>query len=177
MNTIPRTTLNGVEQSWPNEAARPDGASMGHCGYQENTFSQCVFDSTQGKWLPMGGISFLYDFAVHGGALGSIDLGAIPAGFVCTQCTYDVITAFADGGSNEALLTLTVNVSEDVLQETQIDDPVVAVGLHPSDILWTAQGTWIKASADRQLTLDITDLALTAGKMRIFMFGFMSSLN
>lgn len=44
-------------------------------------------------------IAFEYDFAVHGGAVGTISLGNLPDGFVVTEAYAAAETALVGGGS------------------------------------------------------------------------------
>lgn len=51
-------------------------------------------------WSPdLTSIKLTYDFAVHGGSVGTIALGNLPDGFVVTRCIAVAETALIGGGS------------------------------------------------------------------------------
>lgn len=110
--------------------------------------------------------SALYDFAVDGGAVGTINLGRnLPAGAIVTDVYFDVLTAATSGGLADFKLTAG---STDIMAATDFDDAtdgVDAAGLKKLSAL-NGSAAAIKISTESELQLDIVTAALTAGKIR-----------
>jgi len=99
-----------------------------------------------------------YDFDVHGGAQGTIDLGlAVPSGAIVTRLVTRAITALAGAGSSVA-----IEVGSAVLKGATAFDDASYTGLKfqtLSDPVLVADGgnlEWVISGAD-----------LTDGKMRV----------
>jgi hypothetical protein len=161
-----RTVLHGVDTSAPNFAKLPAVGNQGSECYTDDLRARLVYDDAAGKWLPQEYIPFVYDFAVHGGAVGAIDLGiSVPAGTIILDGIYDVVDALASGGA--ATIALKVEGTGDVLAAAAIGTAGTE-GLHDVVPDGTAAKA-IKATEDRKVTLTVAVAALTAGKL----YGFL----
>lgn len=112
-----------------------------------------------------------YDFAVDGGAIGSITLrgqGAIPDNAIIVDGLIDVITTFTSA-TDAATVALTANSAGDLKAAVAISN-----GANPWDaglkdlVPVSTAATSVKLTADRSLVMAIAGEALTAGKMVIF---------
>lgn len=100
-----------------------------------------------------------YDFAVHGGAVGDIDLGGvIPEDAVIVLKTIDVHTAFASGGA----ATIELKRGSDVIMAATAFDDASLVGLNTSFHI-----TGPEISVEGGVTMSIAGAALTAGAAKI----------
>lgn len=101
-----------------------------------------------------------YDFAVNGGAIGTIDLACeIPEGAIILDGVLDVQTAFTSGGS--ATVAIQTEAAADILAATAVAS--LTAGL--ADIV--PDGTaanMVKTTAIRTVALVVATAALTAGK-------------
>lgn len=145
---------------------------------------------------PMEMAMATYD--VTGGDSGTVaahGLGVyIPAKAIVTRVFVDVITTFTDGASDTATIALHLQSANDVVAAIAIDDStnVWDAGLHGSKLGYpnfgadTAHdsavevaalyaGTYLKMTAERELTATVAVAALTAGKMNIFVEYFLSA--
>jgi hypothetical protein len=124
-----------------------------------------------GFYLP-GQIQATYDFAVNGGAVGSILLSAwVPAGFVIVDGFTDVITQLTGAGASVAL---TVESAGDMLAATVIGT-MGTTGRHALVPVNSAAAS-VKTTAQRQVTFTISGgSGLTAGKLVIYLRGFQSA--
>lgn len=157
-----RTVLNGIDTSAPSHAKLPALGNQGSEVYVDNLRARCVYDDGARKWLPEEYIPFVYDFAVHGGAVGNLDLGiTVPAGTIILDGIYDVVTPLTSGGA--ATVALKVEAANDVLAAAAINTAGTA-GLHAIVPDGTAAKA-IKATQDRKVTLAVAVAALTAGKL------------
>jgi hypothetical protein len=109
-----------------------------------------------------------YDFAVDGGAVGTIvlrsDDGPIPAGSYIMQSVLDVLTLFTTGAG--ATAALTIESAGDVVAATIVSGaPYSTTGLKTTLQLGTG-ASMIKTSASRSPSLVIAVGAITAGKFR-----------
>lgn len=113
-------------------------------------------------------VKVTYDFSVSGGAIGTINLSAlnakIPSGAILRQCGVNVLTTVTSGGS--ATLAFGMNSSTDILAASAYTSftSTAMIATNPTG----ATASWIKASADRRLTLTIGTAALTAGKLDVY---------
>jgi hypothetical protein len=157
-----RTVSNGIDTSASSQAKLPDRGNQGSEIYTDDLRARLVYDETAGKWLPAEYVPFAYDFAKHGGAMGSIDLGVtVPEGTIVLDGLIDVVDALTSGGA--ATIALKVEGAGDVLAAAGIDTAGTE-GLHAIVPDGTAAKA-IKATADRKVTLSIAVAALTAGKL------------
>ena len=101
----------------------------------------------------------VYDFSIHGGAVGTITLPLeIPDNAVITECMVDVITDPTSGGS--ATIALGLNTTTDLLAATAIAS---VTGI----VVAKEQAAAFKLTAARQLQVTIATAALTAGKFAV----------
>ena len=88
-----RTVLHGVDQSAPSHAPAPGRATWAPT-YVEDLRGRRVYDEKARAWLPEEYVPFCWDFAVHGGKVGTIDLGVpIQAGTIILDGLVDVVEA------------------------------------------------------------------------------------
>ncbi len=117
-----------------------------------------------------------YDFAVNGGAEGTIQLwddegnrAVLPVGAIVTNTVADVITSFTDAGAT-ATFIVQCN-SQDLTDSHTVDE--LAAGL----VNGTQTGvfaSWDKITATAPVVAVIANEALTAGKANIFIEYFVS---
>lgn len=116
---------------------------------------------------PYGVAKVLYDFSVHGGAIGTIDLlpadQLLPVGAIITRAYIDVITTFV--GVNATIGVTVQGAGDEVATNTAVTS--WAAGLLEGISDGTA-AKMIKLTADRNVSLAIATAALTAGKAAIF---------
>lgn len=132
--------------------------------------------TTEKKWL----IRATYDFAVSGGAIGTITLkgsegaGAptIPKGAIVTKVIFDTVTATASGGS-ATLAFGTGQAGNDLKAATAYGTYTALLAGVPVETAATA----IKMTADRNPTVTIATAALTAGKIYVLIEYIMSKTN
>lgn len=121
---------------------------------------------------------FTYDFAVNGGAVGTIVLtpanGVIPDKFVIQNAFFDVITPLNSAGAATAALT-TSQTANDLISATAFDGaPWSSAGLKATLILLGTIATLKKTTAARNPALVVGTAALTAGKFILFVEGYQS---
>ena len=117
------------------------------------------------KYLDRTQLVGTYDFAVHGGAISTIDLGiGLPKGCVAIDGFMHVITAPAGSGAS---IAVQLEGANDVISAAAISGaPWSTTGL--KDIApVTSAATMILTTAQRNLKVVITGAALTAGKFAI----------
>lgn len=118
-----------------------------------------------------------YDFAVDGGAVGTIVLRSapgdsngneIPAGSVILGGYIEVDTALTSGGA--ATVAVTAESAGDLQTATAISgDPWSSTGRKDVAPDMTGSAT-IKTTARRSLAITVAAAALTAGKFRVVVF-------
>lgn len=140
-------------------------------------FASGAFDGTGTGVFPGGGgfrpIVLSYDFAVHGGAVSSINLGTIPAGTIVLWAEVELTTALTSGGAATAGLTL----------EAAGDIKAVATLISASPWVAPAGGaryalapvvqtptTHVITTVDRNALLVVGAAALTAGKFFLHLY-------
>lgn len=123
-----------------------------------------------------------YDFAVHGGAIGTINLGVnpgnagaasafqLPIGAVIVDAMTDVVTAVTSGGA--ATFSLGCNTTTD-LQAATVLGTVGTTGRHDLIPVGTA-ATTVKLTAARNVQMVIAAATLTAGKFTVMIRYFVS---
>lgn len=112
---------------------------------------------------------FTYDFAVHGGAVGTILLGELPDSFVVTHCVAVAETALTGGGS-----MVVGNAGDADGYWTDIDAIAVATPVKGSGALVNSTGAEVMhkvTSANDDVTITIATTAYTAGKVHFFFIG------
>lgn len=112
----------------------------------------------------------VWDFAVQGGAVGSLllldDLGnaaKLPSGAIITGGYIDIITAISST-SNDGTIALTAQSAGDLKAAVDGDTLSGIVALIPVGTAATA----IKLTAERQITLTIAVHALLTGKISVY---------
>lgn len=113
-----------------------------------------------------------YDFAVDGGAVGTIVLrsvdisgGGVPGGSVVTGGYIDVLTGVV---SATGTVALQVESAGDLLAAVS---PTAALTVGRKSIIPAGTGaTAVKTTTARSLTMVIATAALTAGKLRLVVF-------
>jgi hypothetical protein len=131
-------------------------------------------DSAVGNTVAPGGLPSdkilraTYDFAVHGGAVGSISLPlTVPSGVIVSDGMLDVITAPTSGGS--ATVAVQLNAADDIVAAAAISGaPWSTTGLKNIVPVGTA-ATAVKTTASRTLTAVVGTAALTAGKFDVYL--------
>jgi hypothetical protein len=115
-------------------------------------------------------IKAVYDFAVLGGAIGSVSLVdqygetvKIPLGAIVTQVLVDTVTPLTSGGL--ATVALTLNAAGDLMAADDFDDLVAIMPGIPVGSAATA----VKATAEREIVATIAVAALTAGKVDVYL--------
>lgn len=110
-----------------------------------------------------------YDFAVQGGAVGTVDLvdpdgndATLPDNAIITRVFIDEVTNVTSGGA--ATIAIGANTTTDLLGATAIASFTGIIAGVPDD----AVGNMVKLTADRTLTATIATAAVTAGKLEIF---------
>jgi hypothetical protein len=108
-----------------------------------------------------------YDFAVDGGAIGTITLrgsghAPIPNGSIILSGVVEVLTTLTSGGSETTAFT--VESAGDILAATA----VASMGAGLKSVVPAGTGvTAIKTTAERAVTMTIAVATLTAGKLRV----------
>lgn len=127
-----------------------------------------IIEGTTGRKTLIGE----YDFAVDGGAVGTITLrgvdsvgNSVSAGSVITGGYIDVLTGVA---SATGTVAIQIESAGDLLAAVS---PTAALTVGRKSIIPAGTGaTAIKTTAARSLTLTVAVAALTAGKLRVVVF-------
>lgn len=110
-----------------------------------------------------------YDFAVDGGAVGSIVLrsndGPIPNGSIVTNGILEVTTALDSGGS--ATAAVQVQAANDTINAAAFGGAPWSSTGRKSTIPVGTGATSLKTTAERNPTLVVATAALTAGKFTL----------
>lgn len=118
-----------------------------------------------------------YDFAVDGGAIGSITLrstaaaslgGGVPAGSVITGGYVEVDTALTSSGS--ATVAITLEGAGDLVAAAAYSGAPWSSTGRKSIIPVGTGATTVKTTANRNLTATIATAALTAGAFRVVVY-------
>lgn len=122
---------------------------------------------------------FVYDFSVLGGAQGTIPLtqanGTLPNNFIVQNVLVDVITPLGSAGL--ALIAATTGQSAgDLIAAAAVGGaPWSSTGLKATLVLLGTVATQIKTTATRTPALVVSIADLNAGKLNIFLEGYLSS--
>lgn len=112
-----------------------------------------------------------YDFAVDGGAVGTIALMGgtkIPSGSTIMAGFLEIATAFTSGGS--ATAALQVNAANDIVTAAAYSGaPWSSTGVKSIIPVFTG-ATAVRTTAARDISLVIGTAALTAGKCYVVLF-------
>jgi hypothetical protein len=107
-----------------------------------------------------------YDFAVDGGAIGSVEIGdEVPENAIVYLAGVDVITAL-DSATDAATVTVSLESPEDI--SAGQGSAYYTAGIYSSNFSGTFDGA-PKLASPTFVTLTIADEALTAGKFRVFL--------
>lgn len=155
------TVLHGIDQSVASFAKLPAKGHWGAKCVTEDLQAPFAWDNAAKLWVPDGVIAFKYDFAVHGGAQGAIDLGIdVPANILIVDGMINVVTDLDSGGG--ATLALHIEGAGDVLAATGYGS--LAAGLVDVVPDNTAANA-ILTTDTRAITATIATADLTAGKL------------
>lgn len=127
-----------------------------------------VIDTMGNKYLASEGLELIkitYDFAVDGGAVGSLTLFTPKQDMIVHKAVMKVKTACTSGGSATVSVGVTGSVASYVA--------ATAVASLTANAIISGVSTWgaggIRAVADTAVVLDIAVAALTAGKIEVEM--------
>lgn len=118
-----------------------------------------------------------YDFAVDGGAIGTITLrsagGAVigntlPAGSIVTGGYIEVDTALTSGGA--ATVAVTAEAAGDTLVAAAVSGAPWSTTGRKSIVQAFTGVTSVKTTVGRSMTMTIATATLTAGKFRVVVF-------
>lgn len=130
----------------------------------------------EGATLPDGGdLLYEYDFAVDGGAVGTINLrglngtGQVPNGFVVLDSVVEVLTIPTSGGA--ATIAVQANAANDVVNAAAISGAPWSTTGRKAGIPVAAASS-IKMTADRNVAIVVAVAALTAGKFLVRLSGY-----
>ncbi|HEY3314476.1 MAG TPA: DUF2190 family protein [Bacillota bacterium] len=114
-------------------------------------------------------VKALYDFAVHGGAIGAIGLGVyIPIKAVITRTYVEVLTTLTTAGADAGTIALHAEAADDIVAAIAVSNAANPwdAGMHEGVSTGTA-ATFKKTTAARQITATIAGQAVTAGKFYV----------
>lgn len=112
-----------------------------------------------------------YDYATHGGTVGSHGLGVtLPANSIITGVRYHIDTTFVDAVSSNAMWFFCEDLYNSVSDPTDLANGVIGSGHnlkgHP---LADAPSSWVDAIANQcEITFAIASAAITAGKATVW---------
>lgn len=112
-----------------------------------------------------------YDFAVDGGAIGSITLrgdNTIPAGSVITGGFLEVDTLFTTGTG--ATMAINVESAGDIIAATVVSGAPYSTTGRKSIIPAATGATSVKTTVPRSIVATIATGTVTAGKGRVVLF-------
>lgn len=116
---------------------------------------------------------YVYDFAVHGGAVGFISLknpaNALPSGAVVTAAHYVVLTAFTSGGSATVALGDAASGAR-YKSATAFDNSAYTANTPAA--LSSGIPALVSSANIANVGITVATAALTAGKMRIVVEGY-----
>lgn len=111
-----------------------------------------------------GYVKATYDFTVHGGAVGDIELDLkLPAGAIVYNGFINIVTDPTSGGS--ATVAIKIEGAADLLAATAIASVTGQLDTIPDG---TAANV-VVLTAERKLTVTVATAALTAGKMDVYL--------
>lgn len=174
---------NGL--TWRSGNIAPDNAVGANGDYYLILTTGVVYQRSAGVYAVVANLKgskvsykFVYDFAVLGGATGSIALtqvdGPLPDKFIMQNVLLDVITPLGTGGAATAALTTGQGAGDLVAATLVAGVPWSTAGLKVTTILLGTIATLIKATAQRSPALVVAIAALNAGKFNLFVEGYLS---
>lgn len=120
----------------------------------------------------------VYDFAVHGGAIGAKTLDAqIPKNAVIIGGFVDVHTTCTTAGADAGTMAISVESANDIVAAIAVSDVSNPWDAGRHAIIPkanTPESTSVKTTAQRAVTATIAGQAFTAGKFTVFLFFVMS---
>jgi hypothetical protein len=140
-------------------------------------------DSTKlyelGNGAPKSVYQFVWDFAVLGGAVGSIPLtqinGPLPNNFMIQNACLDVITGMTGDIGATGAVTSGQGANDLVVATVVAGAPFSTTGPKVTLPLLGTIATWVKTTAQRSPALVIAVNAFTAGKFNLWVEGVVSS--
>ncbi|MCP4539921.1 MAG: hypothetical protein GY832_22505 [Chloroflexi bacterium] len=169
-----RTVLHGIDQSVPGHNKLPSRGNHAAECLTDDLLGKHIWDDIDGKWKPMEYIAFEYDFDVHGGAVGFIDLDVLlPAGTIIVGGMLDVIEELGSAGA--ATIAIKAEAADDILAADTLDN-VGFLGMKDVVPVNTA-ATAIKLTTDKWIKIDIRVAALTSGVIRGYLHCFRGSVD
>ncbi len=116
---------------------------------------------------------YIYDFAVHGGAVGNVSLknprNALPSGAVILSAHYTVLTAMTSGGSATVSIGDAASTAR-YLALTAFDN--AAYDANVAKALSSGMPITVSSANISSPSISIAVAALTAGKIRIVFRGY-----
>lgn len=117
---------------------------------------------------------YVYDFAVHGGAVGFIPLkglghNALPSGAVVTSAHYQVLTAFTSGGSATVAIGDAASGAK-YLAATAYNNAAYTANVPAAIAIGLPQ--FVSSANIASPGITVATAALTGGKMRIVLIGY-----
>lgn len=115
-----------------------------------------------------------YDFAVHGGAIGAINLGVtIPANAIVCGGFIEVLTTCTTAGADAGTMAISVEGANDIVTATAVSAGGNIWDAGKQAIIPkanTPESTGVKTTVARAITATIATQAFTAGKFNVFLF-------
>lgn len=125
-----------------------------------------------GRYVPeIKNDSGTYDFDVHGGAIGTYVIGAIPDNATVISAWYEVLTTCTDGASDTATIAIsTSKAANEIVTATAIATAGDAwdAGYHDTSCDNTAANFTTKTTAVSDIQVSIAVAPLTAGKIKVY---------
>lgn len=116
---------------------------------------------------------YVYDFSVHGGAVGFIGLkgagaNALPSGAVVTSAYYQVLTAFTSGGSATVAIGDAASGAK-YLAATAYNNAAYTANVPAAIAIGVPQ--FVSSANIASPGITVATAALTGGKMRLVLMG------
>lgn len=134
-----------------------------------DAYARVKLDS-RGSYAARETIVGIYDFAVHGGAVGSIAFGPdLPEGYYVDSAHYDVLTVPTSDGSATIALGFETIGADTVKAATAYNNAAFSsTGLKAASGPTAATpSTWLATGSAKAFSITIATAALTAGKIAV----------
>lgn len=114
-----------------------------------------------------------WDYARDGGAVGDIAFRGpqIPSGFRVTSAFVECLTSLTCG--DDGTVSIKMNAGEDLLADSAYSGYTADTCTAGVPVMTAASS--VKATADRTVYLTVAGHALTAGKIRLVLYGYHTS--